>query len=172
MIDKITQTKLNSIISDIKGKLFVEDLPYLKSLGNRLGEGYTECGSLINLPLNILRKTDFFKDEINQLLEIKCVDENSFILIIESQTKLGKHIDEGHTNQSPRLLASLSSIENTKIGFVISDQYLDPTSYRYAIFNPSYSLHDAYNSSLAEDWILLVLNLRDVCLNTEYIIYE
>ena len=172
MIDSITQAKLNSIISGIKEKLFVEDLPYLKSLGNSLGEGYTECGSLINLPLNILRKTEFFKDEINQLFEIKCVNENSFILIIESQTKLGKHIDEGHTNQSPRLLASLSAIENTKVGFVIGDQYLDPTSYRYAIFNPSCSLHDAYNSSVDKDWILLVLNLRDICLDTEYIIYE
>ena len=172
MIDSITQTKLNLIIDDIRVKLFVEDLPYLKSLGNRLGDGYTECGSLINLPLTILRKAEFFKDEINQLFEIKCVDENSFILIIESQTRLGKHIDEGHTNQTPRLLASLSAIENTKIGFIISDQYLDPTSYRYAIFNPSHSLHDAYNSSVDKDWILLVLNLRDICLDTEYIIYE
>ena len=172
MIDTVTQTKLDLIICSLREKLIDSNISYLKTIGNRLSEGYTEYGSLISLNLNDFKEISLIKDEVLELLKLDCVVDTSFILIIEKQTKLGMHLDEGLTNQTPRLLASINAPNKSNIGFVIGDKNFDLSSCKYAVFNPSQSLHDAYNFSDSEDWILLGLNLRDVCLDTEYIVYE
>jgi hypothetical protein len=172
MINKITQIKLDSIIVSLQAKLIDSNISYLKTIGNRLSEGYTEYGGLIYLNLNDFKEITLIKDEVLDLLKLDCIVDTSFILIIEKQTKMGMHLDEGLTNQTPRLLASIHAPSKTNIGFVIGNKNFDLSSCKYTVFNPSQSLHDVYNFSDTEDWILLGLNLRDVCLDTEYIVYE
>jgi hypothetical protein len=172
LIDNITQIKLDSVIVSLREKLIDSNISHLKTIGNSLSEGYTESGSLIYLNLNDFKEITLIKDEILDLLKLDCVFDTSFILIIEKQTKIGMHFDDGHTNQTPRLLASINAPNKSNIGFVIGDKNFDLSSCKYTVFNPSQSLHDAYNFSDTEDWILLGLNLHNVCLDTEYVVYE
>lgn len=171
MIDTVTQTKLDLIICSLREKLIDSNISYLKTIGNRLSEGYTEYGSIISLNFNNFEEITCIKDEVLDLLKINCINNDSFILIIEKQTKMGMHLDEGHTNHTPRLLASINNLNKSDIGLVIGKKSFDLTSCKYTVFNPSQTLHDAYNFS-DKDWILLGLNLRNVWLDTDYIVYE
>ena len=79
MINKITQNKLDSIIVSLQAKLIDSNISYLKTIGNRLSEGYTEYGSLIYLNLNDFKEITLIKDEILDLLKLDCVVDTSFI---------------------------------------------------------------------------------------------
>ena len=165
--------QLNEIVHQFRKIITKDKIDEIKKIGDTLGADVLRKGNLTHVSLDTLKnQTSLISEELKQLLEIEIVQtESSLVVILNKESDMGMHFDTNRSNINPRLLANMIIPQDRQCCFQIKDKTINLENINFIVFNPSESLHTAWNLS-SEEWIFLVLNLKNYSLAKEYEIYE
>ena len=162
--------QLNEIVHEFRKIITKDNIVEIKKISNALDSNLLRKGNLAHVSLDALKNQTFLVSEkLKQLLELEIIQaESSLIVILNKESDMGMHFDPDITL---RLLANMIIPQDKQCCFQIKDKTINLENINFIVFNPSESLHTAWNLS-SEEWIFLVLNLKNYSLTKEYEIYE
>ena len=164
--------QLNEIVHEFRKIITKDNIVEIKKISNALDSNLLRKGNLAHVFLDALKnQTSLVSEKLKQLLELEIIQaESSLILILNKDSDMGMHFDPNRSNINPRLLANIIMPQDKQCCFQIEDKTINLEKVNFIVFNPSESLHTAWNLS-SEEWIFLVLNLKNYSLAKEYEIY-
>ncbi len=166
------KAQLDEVILKMRMKLENADIAELKNSCIRLPDEYLKKGCLTYLSLQDHKNSIVLSEEISKLLTITFISGDSVLLILDKESDMGMHLDDFFTDDDPRLLISLKMPKNKKCYFQIKDKNVNLDTHKYVAFNPSKSLHSAWNLSTDDEWVLLGLKLINCPISKDYELYE
>jgi hypothetical protein len=164
--------QLNEIVHEFRKIITKDNIVEIKKISNALDSNLLRKGNLAHVSLDALKnQTSLVSEKLKQLLELEIIQaESSLIVILNKESDMGMHFDTNRSNINPRLLANMIIPQDRQCCFQIKDKTINLENINFIVFNPSESLHTAWNLS-SEEWIFLVLNLKNYSLAKEYEIY-
>lgn len=165
--------QLNDIVHQFRKIITKDNIVEIKKISDTLGSDVLRKGNLAHVSLDTLKnQTSLMSEELKQLLELEIIQtESSLIVILNKESDMGMHLDTNRSNINPRLLANMIIPTDKQCCFQIKDKTINLENVNFIVFNPSNTLHTAWNLS-NEEWIFLVLNLKNCLLTKEYEMYE